>query len=764
MHQITCSFIRQSLCMKLVCIAILLILHGSLSALTISPDSLIASLKTNGVDSFRILHEKEILSVTTQRGSVDEHQFLQVAILMSACEASGDSTSFSKLNLWLLSQKLTTAQRQDVLRFLFNKGGDFIAQRDVYLSFQRLGIRLAEAWGEPRVQFSFLENCMGLELFTKSKENKIKLINEMKSLSKGYPYLELRTTFHQGELYRTLQHDSCVYYFESYIEGIKPYLGKENPYFLQKTAWIQKADSGMLASAYRGYAVFAITKGEIKKAGELLVLADQTIPDTSVYDVRKIENQISLSALYGDLVNKEKTLEYALKAIARCDKHQYTKLRNGRVASAYARALMVNGNYTAAAIEYEKAYEYFKAGTSTIDPKRQALYIAILNVYTRDFTNARKWLQTAEAIHTEPFEEIEYLLATTRGLTGMSGSQSAAALSYLKEAHQLAEKNKNVRWLRESLYHLYLFYKSTSQSAQGLAAHELYVTFNDSLYRSGQQLALFDIEASYQRSLQDETIARLDTENEAAVANLTAQKRNLMIVIAGLLVTFFLLALVWRLYKQVKASNEIISKAVEEKNILLREIHHRVKNNLQVISSLLKLQSGYIKDDAAIQAIAEGRSRVQSMALLHQNLYKEDNLTGVNMKEYFDSLIQGLFDTYNISSDRIVLHKNIAEINLDVDTVVPLGLITNELISNALKHAFPGTHAGNLFVDLFEESGNLILKVRDDGTGMTKAASQEGFGSKLIQSLSQKLEADITTRTMNGTEVMLTIREYKKAA
>ncbi len=750
--------------MKLVSICILFLLQTTISAQTVSPDSLITLLRTSGIDTFSLRFEKEIRSIITQKGPTDEKQFQQVALLAAVYETSGDSLHFNKIEEWLVTRKLNILQQQDVLRFLFNNSGGFISQRDLYLSLQHLCIQLAEVWKEPRVQFTFLENCLGLELFTKNQEEKKRLISAMKSLSEGFPYLELRTAFHQAEYYRTLPHDSCVYYYEKYIAGIKPFLGKENPYFLQKTEWIQKADSGMLANAYRGYAIYAITKGEIKKAGELLVLADKTIPDTSVFDVRKIENQISLSSLYADLVNKEKTLEYALKAIALCDKHQYTKLRNGRVASAYARALMVNERYPETAIEYEKAFHYFMEGTSTIDPKRQALFLAILSVYRNDFAQARQWLQIAEAIVTEPHDEIHYLSATTRGLTGMSGAQPALALSNLKEAHQLANKNNNVRWQRESLYHLYLFYKTTGQSAASLAAHEKYVQVNDSLYRSGQQLALFDIEAKYQKSLQDETISRLDTENEAAAAALQAQKRNLMIVIAGLLIAFLLLALVWRLYKQVKASNVIISKAIAEKNILLREIHHRVKNNLQVISSLLKLQSGYIKDDAAIQAIAEGRSRVQSMALLHQNLYKEDNLTGVNMKEYFDSLIQGLFDTYNISPDRIVLHKNIAEINLDVDTVVPLGLITNELISNALKHAFPGINEGNLFVDLFEQSGYLILKVRDDGTGLTKAASQEGFGSKLIQSLSQKLEADITTRSSHGTEVMLTIKEYKKAA
>jgi two-component sensor histidine kinase len=425
---------------------------------------------------------------------------------------------------------------------------------------------------------------------------------------------------------------------------------------------------------------------------------------------------------------------------------------------------MVNGRFGEAAAEYEKAYTYYMGSVGKIDPKRQALYLSVLSSYDLNIENALLWIRKAEEIDVEPNDEINYLTATAHGLSGIHGSHRGTALQHLENARMLAERNKNVRWMRESLYHLYLYYKANGRPAESLVYHEQYVQFNDSLYRSGQELALFDIEASYQKSLQDETISRLDAENEIAAARLKAQKRNLLVLLTGLVLVSVLLIVVLQLYRKLKVSNILITKAIEEKNILLREIHHRVKNNLQVISSLLKLQSGYIKDDAAIQAIAEGRSRVQSMALLHQNLYKEDNLTGVNMKEYFDNIIQGLFDTYNISPHRITLHKKIAEINLDVDTVVPLGLITNELISNALKHAYPGNTKGNLYVELFEENDHLILRVKDDGSGLSDVKSREGFGTKLIQSLSQKLEADITTRSSNGTEVILTIRDYRKAA
>ena len=152
--------------------------------------------------------------------------------------------------------------------------------------------------------------------------------------------------------------------------------------------------------------------------------------------------------------------------------------------------------------------------------------------------------------------------------------------------------------------------------------------------------------------------------------------------------------------KELAQKNEIISEALAEKELLLKEIHHRVKNNLQVISSLLYLQSDYIKDEKALSAIQEGRNRVQSMAIIHQNLYQEDNLTGIQVKDYFEKLTQSLFNSYKVQADQIELQLDIEAINLDVDTVIPLGLVVNELITNSLKYAFPENQAGYLKIAL----------------------------------------------------------------
>lgn len=745
-----------------VSILTILAIQLTLRAAPISTDSLQALLKA-GEYEVVIKHLKNLPSSKTGT-IVHPGNPENLVLLIIAMQATGDTVTSRALRQILLSQKQDKAAAQSVMKRLFTIGAGFFSKPDVYFFIQTMGETYAGIHQEPRAQFSFLQQQFSLYQMKGQVHETKKVLARMKIISQGHPYLEYLTQMQFGVYYAGLQHDSCTYYFDAFLKSAPEYVGMANPYFLNDPGYAAKKDSGMVASTIVEYAKHYIRKGDLKRAGELLITSDRHIPDTSTFHLLKIQNQLTLAMIYADLVHPEKATAYIDAAIALCDANKLTRLRQTRVASAKCYVMLANQQYETAFDEATLAYHNFKGGVNAMDTKKQALKAALCKLFAGQYQEGNMWLDSANTIVENHDQEIVFLHELVSAELATSRHSFVQAQTAYTKAITAAEKSHAIGWKKTAQYRAYLSAKRSHQPEKSLALLESFTELNDSLYRTGQDVALFEVQSAYEKTIQDETIARLDAEQESALIQLKAHRRIIALTLIGLLFVAGLCIGLYKMYRRLRLVNGQLSKTVQEKNILLREIHHRVKNNLQVISSLLKLQSGYIKDDSAIQAIAEGRSRVQSMALLHQNLYKEDNLTGVNMKEYFDNLIQGLFDTYNISDHRIVLHKNISALTLDVDTVVPLGLIANELISNALKHGFPDQSSGNLYVDLHEDDRQLVMKIRDDGTGLSISRENEGFGTKLIQSLSQKLEANITTRTVHGTEVILRIKDYKKAA
>jgi len=321
---------------------------------------------------------------------------------------------------------------------------------------------------------------------------------------------------------------------------------------------------------------------------------------------------------------------------------------------------------------------------------------------------------------------------------------------------------------------LFKAYKALGNFARALENHEELKQLHDSLRNDENTRYITQLEMQYDFDREEE--ARLVKEHEQALLQQDRDQRTrrALVLLSILLGSAILLAYQWyrnfRIKKRSEAvleeKNSIITKALDEKKLLLKEIHHRVKNNLQVISSLLRLQSRYIEDDTALDAITAGRSRVQAMALLHENLYREDNLKGVDMQSYFDKLVDGIFRALNTDDDRIKLKKEIAPISLDIDSVVPIGLITNELITNALKHAFTEQEEGEVIIRLFESGERLYLEVEDNGKGMPPdffGGKVTSFGHKLIKAFVINLGAKIEVSVDGGAKIRLIIRKYQKA-
>lgn len=208
-----------------------------------------------------------------------------------------------------------------------------------------------------------------------------------------------------------------------------------------------------------------------------------------------------------------------------------------------------------------------------------------------------------------------------------------------------------------------------------------------------------------------------------------------------------------------KNMEERIRESLEEKGLLLREIHHRVKNNLQIIISLFNLQSHYVNDKKALLALKEGQDRIKSMALIHERFYQNEGLSKIDFDDYIKRLVENLLLSSGIKPGRITTHVEADKISLDIDTAVPCGLIINELVSNALKHAFGDTNAGNLTVSLRYIGGNMVrLVVGDDGIGLPEGFDIEKYdslGMQLINALSSQLEGKLTLRPGKGTTFVL---------
>ena len=203
-----------------------------------------------------------------------------------------------------------------------------------------------------------------------------------------------------------------------------------------------------------------------------------------------------------------------------------------------------------------------------------------------------------------------------------------------------------------------------------------------------------------------------------------------------------------------KNMQKLIETSLKEKDVLLKEIHHRVKNNLQIIISLLNLQTGYIKDEVTLKAVKDGQSRVRSMALVHEKFYQSDELSEIDFAEYIEKLCHFIYQSYGDKTDRIHLQISGDKIGLDMDTAMPCGLLVNEIVSNSYKYAFPNQEKGTIQIDFKKNDNKIILFIQDNGVGFPEEydlEKSESLGMQLIQALTSQLDGDLVVSRENGT-------------
>ena len=209
---------------------------------------------------------------------------------------------------------------------------------------------------------------------------------------------------------------------------------------------------------------------------------------------------------------------------------------------------------------------------------------------------------------------------------------------------------------------------------------------------------------------------------------------------------------------------EQIKTSLREKEVLHREIHHRVKNNMQIIISLMRLQSDNVKEKQYTDMLKESQGRIRSMALIHEKLYQSKQFTDININEYVKSLVNDLFRSYGVDSSRIIAKIRIKDVSLDLESAIPCGLILNELVSNSLKYAFPNDQKGKINID-FRQSNqeDFELAISDDGVGLPEKLdfkNTKSFGLRMVRSLIEhQLSGKIQLNQEEGTQYHIQFKQ-----
>lgn len=498
---------------------------------------------------------------------------------------------------------------------------------------------------------------------------------------------------------------------------------------------------------------------------------------------------LETQGLYHEIVtgNYDLASTFYFDAVKICEKN------NLKYASSIYHSLGVmfhtSDNYKKALHYYKIAYERAKKDNDTILQKKCLINMGSIYSSLQEYDKAKATM--LESLEIDVNQELNYNIYANLGNLFIRKKQYKEAIPYLNKSIEIHPENldseKNLMYfieaksaLRDSIG-MQPIIKRAILEAENITAlraksnlynalSKYFNAFNDYKTAIEYQQKYHNTFVEIKEKQRDQTVYDLETnyQTEKKERELESKKANETLFIISLVFLGILLTLVSFFYIKNRKKNLLLAQqklllesTLEDKNILLKEIHHRVKNNLQVISSLLSLQQRQINDVKASQALQEGRDRVKAMALIHQNLYQDTDIIGVEINDYVNKLANSLVKNYKLEETNIKLNIDVDAVKLDIDTIIPIGLVINELISNALKYAFTDQDYGILNIYLKQKHNVLILSVTDNGKGLPQNFNIEqisSLGFRLIKAFSDKLGAKITIdSSKQGTKISLNI-------
>jgi len=607
---------------------------------------------------------------------------------------------------------------------------------DLFIKETKRISRLAEEYGQLEISRNVMAGVYETQYMLRDYEGALQTVDSLLSLE------GLTDSNRQAFLYRA---GTLYNHKEAYDIGI--------PMMKEAIELTPKDDSLFLPTVYSDLARTYSKIGKNKEAINYLLKA----LDMEVRDQTKATRLLNISNLYNSMGQQEKSIDYFEKAEA-----LYDKQRNDYFETLMVQKALIHlhkNEFDTAEIILSEIKSFMDTAQLKNPDHYYLLVLAELQGLKGDLTGMKISLNQIDTSNFyQSFKKLYYTSLWSEYY--IQSGDLYQARQHMKNYGAAIASSNDVSAIQKYLAQNIKLEKKLGNYQKALEFTDTYHQRADSIYRSGQEDYVLELGEKYESEKKQMEIDQLNAENQ--VVQLELNHRNRLILFVSILLalaTIFSIAF-YRLFKRTKISERSLAKANEEKAVLLKEIHHRVKNNLQVVSSLLTLQSKYVDDDTALDAINTGKSRVQSMSILHRNLYQNENLKNIKIKPYFDDLVENLVNTYKVGEKTISIKSEVDDIEVDVDTVIPMGLITNELISNALKYAFQEKDLGKINLKIKEANGILFLSVSDDGIGIPFTEiprRSKTLGMQLIHSFSKKLKADIEIENNNGTMIQLSI-------
>ncbi|TRW27523.1 hypothetical protein FMM05_02460 [Flavobacterium zepuense] len=525
----------------------------------------------------------------------------------------------------------------------------------------------------------------------------------------------------------------------------------------------------------RVYSLLAIANnrlGKYDKALEYGLQGVRVVDELNDKGMATAELYKFMGVIYSNLGELDKTYTYFSKALALGKNFNYEEFVSD-----------VEGSLVTVLIQlkrYKEAQGYLKSLETKYKNLRpgvkEQVVVNSINAYMniKNFTAAAKYLPDVYEI-LETFPKTDYRRSRYYSLLSdyhfRSGNYDESR-KWITADQKLNEKIKNPGRLQE-IHHMLFRLDSVKSDYESSIAHlKTQQAYKDSLFSLEKSAAINKLQIEYDTEKKNKELLIKDKSNRLLKKQAELQQSRLSqatlvrnVSLAGIVLLFVIIGFIYRRYllnqrirREINLKNSTLQSLLNEKEWLLKEIHHRVKNNLQIVMSLLNTQSHFLSDAAAKAAIKNSQHRIHSMSLIHKKLYQSDNVVSINMQVYINELIEYFKQSFD-TGQRIRFEADIEPIELKTSQAVPLGLILNEAIINAIKHAFPADREGLISITLKNTSlNNAVLTIKDNGVGMDSNPDDKtlsSLGLKLINGFSGELDGHLAFVNNSGLTICL---------